>query len=140
MYYKKEIDEVLREYNSSEDGLTSKEAELRLKKYGKNEIQKFKKISSLRIFLSQFKSFLIYILLASTLLAFILGEKIDAVVILVILLLNAILGFFQEYKAEKSIEALRRLTALTAIVIRNKKTMKIDSSEIVPGDIIIIES
>ncbi len=139
MYYKKEIEEVLREFNSNVNGLTQKEADTKLQKYGKNEIQKFKRISALNILLNQFKSFIIYVLLAATILAFILGEKTDAIVILVIVILNAILGFFQEFKAEKSIEALRKLTTPTAVVIRNNKTIKVKSSEIVPGDVILIE-
>ena len=139
MYHKKEAGEVLKELNSNTHGLSSKEALIRLKKHGKNEIQKFKKISPLFIFLNQFRSFIIYVLLAATVLAFVLGETTDAIVILVIVILNALLGFVQEYKAEKSIEALRKLSAPTATVLRDNKTIRINSSEIVPGDIIIIE-
>ncbi len=139
MYYKKEADAVLKEFNTSLDGLTKKEAGLRIGKYGKNVIQKFSSVSPLKVFLNQFKSFIIYILLAAAVLAFVLGEKIDTVVILAIVVINALLGFFQEFKAEKSIEALRKLSTPTAVVIRDGKTIKIESAEIVPGDIIVIE-
>jgi len=139
MYYKKEAEEVLKELSTSLDGLTEKEVSLRIKKYGKNVIQKFKTASPIKIFLGQFRSFIIYILLAAAVLAFVLGEKIDTVVILAIVIINAFLGFFQEFKAEKSIEALRKLSTPTAVVTRNGKTIKIESAEIVPGDIIVIE-
>ncbi len=139
MYYKEEADEVLKELGSSIDGLSQKEVNLRIKKYGKNIIQKFKTVSPIKIFLSQFRSFIIYILLAAAVLAFVLGEKIDTIIILVIVVINAMLGFFQEFKAEKSIEALRKLSAPTVVVTREGKTIKIDSSEIVPGDILVIE-
>ncbi|MBS3167919.1 cation-translocating P-type ATPase [Candidatus Woesearchaeota archaeon] len=139
MYYQKEVNLVLKELNSSKEGLTKKEARLRLKKYGKNQIQKFKKISALKIFISQFKSFIIYILLAAAILALILGEKTDFFVILIIVILNSILGFIQEFKAEKSIEALKKLTSPNATVIRDNKIQQIKSWQIVPGDILVIE-
>src|SRR3989338_4225082 len=139
MYYQKEVNLVLKELNSSKEGLTKKEARLRLKKYGKNQIQKFKKISALKIFISQFKSFIIYILLAAAILALILGEKTDFFVILIIVILNSILGFIQEFKEEKSIEALKKLTSPNATVIRDNKIQQIKSWQIVPGDILVIE-
>ncbi len=139
MYYKKEVTEILKEFRTSYEGLTEEEARLRLKTYGKNIFQKLKKTSILNLFFNQFKNFIIYVLFGSALLAFIFGKKIDAFVILSIVFLNAILGFFQEYKAERSIEALKKLTQPKAIVLRNNKTLSVDSSDIVPGDILILE-
>jgi len=139
MYYQKEVEEVLKELNSSKQGLSSKEANLRLDRYGKNEIQKFKRISPLKIFFSQFKSFIIYILIGAAILALVLGEKLDALVIGAIVIINSIFGFLQEYKAEKSIEALRKLTKPKALVLRDNKTIEINSSDLVPGDILVIE-
>ena len=139
MYHKKEVNEVLKELNANQDGLSKREALQRLEKYGRNEIQRFKKVSPFKMFISQFKSFIIYVLLAAALLSIFLGEKTDAIVILAIVILNALFGFFQEFKAEKSIESLRKLSAPTALVIRDGKTQKIPSAEVVPGDIIVIE-
>ncbi len=139
MYYKKEVSEVLKEFNSSINGITQKDAEERINKYGRNIIQKFRKLSPLKVFINQFKSFIIYVLVAAAILALVLGERLDAVVIFAIVIINAVLGFFQEFKAEKSIEALRKLSNPTTVVIRDGKTQKIESSDVVPGDIVIIE-
>ncbi len=138
-YYQLNKKEVLKELSSSEDGLTSLEAKTRLKKYGFNEIKEEKKITPLKIFLLQFKSFIVYILIAAFIISLLVQEFIDATFIFVIIILNAILGFIQEYKAEKSIEALKKLTAQTSLVLRNNQEQKIPSKELVSGDIILIE-
>ncbi|MEM4336538.1 MAG: calcium-translocating P-type ATPase, SERCA-type [Candidatus Woesearchaeota archaeon] len=140
MYHNKKIEYVFKELNSSEKGLSNAEALKRLETYGRNEIQEGKKISPIKIFINQFKSFLIYILIAATIISFFLGEFVDAVVILSILIINAFLGFFQEYRAEKAIDALKKLAAPKAKVIRDGKYTKINASELVPGDIIFIEA
>jgi len=140
VYYQKEVGEVFKELKTSQNGLSDAEAKKRLEKYGLNKIKEGKKISRLAIFLNQFKSFLIIILLIATVISFFLGEIIDAAVILVIVIFNAVFGFIQEYKAEKSIEALKKLTALKTIVIRNDKEKEIPSEEVVPGDIIVIDT
>nr|MCK4930000.1 calcium-translocating P-type ATPase, SERCA-type [Nanoarchaeota archaeon] len=135
------FDEVIKHFTSSEDnGLTSKEAGLRLEKFGANEIKKRKKISAFQIFVRQFTSFIVMILVAAIVISLLIGEKLDAVVIAVILVFNGIFGFVQEYKAEKAIEALRKLTALKAKVIRNGKEEEVDSRDLVPGDIILLET
>ncbi len=139
MHYK-ELKEVYKELNTSEKGLSSEEAKKRIEKYGLNEIKEAKKISPLKIFFSQFNNFIIYILLAALGISIFLGEKIDAVVIGVILILNAFMGFIQEYKAEKAIEALKKMASLKAKVIRNGQEQKIDASELVLGDIILLET
>src|SRR3989338_8496226 len=105
MQYSKKADDVLKELNVAAGGLSSSEAKRRLEQYGLNEIREEKKISPLKIFISQFKSVVIWILIAATIVSTILGEYVDAVVIAVILALIAVLGFIQEYKAEKAIDA-----------------------------------
>ncbi len=121
-------------------GLSEEEAEKRIKQYGYNEIKSQKKISPWKIFIAQFKSLLILILVIAVIISAFMGEWIDATVIFVILILNAIMGFIQEYKAEKSIEALKRMAGLKAVVLREGVKKKIDVKNIVPGDILILET
>ncbi|MCH8003735.1 MAG: cation-translocating P-type ATPase [Nanoarchaeota archaeon] len=136
----KSIDEVFKELNTEKEGLTEREAEIRLKKYGFNEIKEAKKISPLIIFIRQFRSIVIYILIFALIISIFLGETVDAIVIGIIVIANAILGFVQEYKAEKSIDALKKLASLKATVIREGKDKEIDSKQLVPGDIIKLET
>ncbi|MBI4439602.1 calcium-translocating P-type ATPase, SERCA-type [Candidatus Woesearchaeota archaeon] len=131
---------VLKKLNSSQKGLSQQEAEARLKQYGFNEIKEAKKISPWEIFLRQFKSIVIWILVAATIISAFLAEYVDAIVILVIIVLIAVLGFIQEYRAEKSIEALKRLASLKATVLRDGKKAEIDAKDVVPGDIIFLET
>jgi len=139
-YYTLNIEEVLKSLKSSEKGLTEEEAKEKLEKYGLNEIEKRKRITPIQIFVRQFTSFIVIILLAAIVISLLIGERLDAVVISIIVVLNGIFGFVQEYKAEKAIEALRKLTALKAKIIRDGKEMEIDSRELVPGDIILLET
>lgn len=138
--YNKKIDDVLLELKTSAKGLTKSQAEERLNKYGLNELKQEKGIHPLKIFFEQFTSPLVWILLVALVVSIIFKEVPDAIVIGVIILLNAILGFVQEYRAEKSIEALQKMASLQAKVIRNGKEMKIDSKYVVPGDIIVLET
>lgn len=138
-YHNLEIKEVLRLKNSSLRGLNQNEAESRIAEFGYNELKKEKSFSLVKLFLNQFNDLLIFILIAATIISFIVGELIDAYVIIAILILNAIFGFAQEYKAEKSIELLRKLSSLRAKVIRNNELIEIDSKEVVPGDIVVLE-
>ena len=130
----------MNELKTSAKGLSQKEAEERLKQYGLNEIKEGKKISPWEIFLNQFKSIVILILVIATLISGFLKEYIDAIVIIVIVILIAILGFIQEYRAERAIEALKKLSSLKATVIRDGQKKEIDSKELVPGDIIVLET
>lgn len=138
-YYRKPVNKVIEELDTSMSGLSREEAQKRLEKYGRNEIRRKKPISPLSIFLSQFKDLLIWILIFATVISGITGEYVDMAVIAVILVLNAVLGFYQEYKAERSIEALQKMASLKALVLRKGEPQKIDSAEVVPGDILIIE-
>ncbi len=130
---------VLRELGSKATGLTQKEAEERLHQYGPNQLTEKKKASALKVFLSQFKSFIVYILIAAFFVSLFIGEFIDAGVIAGIIILNAVLGFFQEFKAEKSIEALKKLTAPNTVVIRDGKVREESSLHVVAGDILELE-
>jgi Ca2+-transporting ATPase len=140
MYYDEAADAVIKALNSSEKGLSSEEAENRLEKYGKNELKEEEKTSVVKLFLSQFKSFLIIILMAAALVSIFLGELIDAFVILFTVLLAGVLGFIQEYRAEESIKLLKSLTSPEAMVVRDGKEVKVPSSVIVPGDILLLQS
>ncbi|MEG0772953.1 cation-translocating P-type ATPase [Clostridium sp.] len=121
-------------------GLTNEEAERKLKEYGLNLLENKKKISAIKIFLSQFNDLIIWILIVATLISGIMGDKADAITILIIVFMNAILGFVQEFKTEKSLEALKELASPTAKVIRNEKIEVINSIYLVPGDLLLLES
>ncbi len=140
MYYDQEISSVFGELKTSEKGLSPENAEKRLEEYGKNELEEKEKISVFKLFLSQFKSILILILIIASIVSALLGETIDAIVILFTVFLAGILGFAQEYRAEKAIELLKSLTSPEATVIRNGIEKKIPSTELVPGDIILLQT
>lgn len=133
-------DELYKELKTSPNGLSKDEAKNRLLEYGPNELQRIKRKSKLKLFLEQFKNILIIILIVAALISVFLGEILDAAVIGVIVVLNAVIGFIQEYKAEKAIEALKELAAPQAIVIRDGREVQIPAKELVPGDIILIET
>jgi len=129
-WYKKGANEVFKNLDTSKNGLSEREAAKRLEKVGPNEIAKPSKAIPLIIFLRQFKSILIYILLAAVLISAFLGHWLDAEVIAIILILNAFLGFYQEYRAEKALEALEKLSAPHARVIRDGKEIGILAKDI----------
>jgi Ca2+-transporting ATPase len=135
-----EIKEVFSSLGSTLNGLTRQEAKARLEKFGPNELIEKEKISALKIFIDQFKNFLIIILLAATVVSVFIGEWLDAIVIFGIVVACAILGLYQEYKAEKAVEALKRIAALTARVIRAGEEVEIPSSDIVPGDVVVLRT
>lgn len=134
------VREVLSKLETSEEGLSEEEARKRLEKFGFNELKEMRRESPLQMFLEQFKDMLIIILIVAAVIAALLGEIVDAFAILVIVVLNAILGFVQEYRAEKALEALKQLAAPQARVLRGGKEMRIPAKELVPGDILLIES
>lgn len=121
-------------------GLTLDEVDKRLKQYGLNILEKKKKISSIKIFIEQFNDFIIWVLLGATIISAIMGEKADSITIIIIVIMNAVLGFIQEYKTEKSLEALKQLAAPTAKVIRNNEVKVINAEFLVPGDLVVLES
>lgn len=134
------VTDAFRELQTSERGMSAAEAALRLERYGTNSLPEQKPISRLRIFLHQFQSPLIYILIVAGIVALLLGEEVDASVIFVIVGLNAIIGYIQEYKAEKSVRALKGLVVQKAIVLRDGKEHEIPSEELVPGDVVLLSS
>lgn len=123
-----------------EDGLSTSEVKKRLNKFGFNEIVEKEKTSWWKRLVAQFQDFMVLILLGATLISAFLGEYVDAITILAIVIINAILGFVQEFRAEKSMEALKKLAAPTAHVIRNGTPQQIPAKDLVPGDILILES
>ncbi|WEU40602.1 MAG: calcium-transporting P-type ATPase, PMR1-type [Candidatus Odinarchaeum yellowstonii] len=135
-----EEEELYKELKTSPAGLSKLEAKNRLMDYGLNELRRIKRRSKLELFLEQFKNVLIVILIIAALISVFLGEILDAAVIGVIVVLNAVIGFIQEYKAEKAIEALKELAAPQATVIRDGKEIQIPAKEIVPGDIVLIDT
>jgi Ca2+-transporting ATPase len=138
-YYDANVQDVLKNLKTAESGLTSSQAEKRLIEHGKNILIEKKRVSPFKVFIEQFNSPVVWILIGALIVSFIMGEKVDAVVIMSILVINAILGFFQEYRAEKEIEALKKLVSLKALVIRDGNKKEIDSSELVPGDILLVK-
>ena len=125
---------------TNEQGLNEQEIKKRQKKYGLNKLPEKKPVSSFKIFLSQFKSPLIYILLIAAGISFLLKENIDALIILAAVIINTLIGFFQENKAEESLRKLKQMVEHHSRVIRQNKEHFIKSSELVPGDIIILEA
>jgi Ca2+-transporting ATPase len=135
-----EVPDVLDSLGSKRDGLSHDEAQQRLAQFGYNELAAGEKISPWKIFLEQFKNFLIIILLVAVVLSAVIGEVADAIVIFVIILFAAGLGFVQEYRAERAMEALKRMAAPMASVLRGGKEKEIPASELVPGDIIFLRT
>ena len=138
--YQQSIENLYNLLNSSESGISEKEAKSRLEKYGKNVIEEKKNFEPIKVFLSQFNSFLIYILLIAAAISFFIGHSLDGFVISAIVLLNAFIGFFQQFKAEKAISNLKKLIVPMSTVIRENTVKEIPSSELVPGDIIVLEA
>ncbi|WP_216828044.1 cation-translocating P-type ATPase [Alkalihalobacterium elongatum] len=140
-WYEMEVNEVERSTGTNgTKGLSDKEAQKRLKQYGENKLDEGEKPSALLVFLGQFKDFMVLVLLAATLISGLLGEYIDAITIMIIILLNGVLGFVQERKAEKSLTALKELSAPQLVVLRNGEWTKIPSSMAVVGDIVKVTS
>jgi len=138
-YHSKDIKEIFQELKTSEKGLSSENSKERLTKFGLNEIAQKKKKSKILIFLKQFNSPLIYILFIAMIISFVFNHLVDAYVILVVILINAIIGFVQERKAERAIDALKKLIVAYAKVYRNGEVIKVPSKELVLGDIIFLE-
>ncbi|MFC1665540.1 cation-translocating P-type ATPase [Pseudomonadota bacterium] len=139
-YYQMDPVNVFRSLDSSSTGLTGLEAQRRLAEYGDNRLESSTEINKLTLLFSQFNSFVIYILLAAVLLSFLLGEFIDATVIILILLFTGLIGYFQELSAYNSLAALRKLSTLSARVYRDEHLIEVDASTLVPGDVIAIQA
>jgi Ca2+-transporting ATPase len=139
-WYSQSAEEVLTQIASSAPGLSAQEAAKRLAVDGRNELKEGKRISPLQIFIGQFKSLIIWILIVARIISGVLGETVDAIAILAIVILNAVIGFYQEFSAEKSIAALKNMTAPQAKVRRNGQVISIPAVGIVMGDILTLEA
>ncbi len=139
-HHSRAADEVLSTLKSDRRGLAPTEASRRLAEFGPNELIEKHKVSPWAIFLEQFKNLLIIILLVAVALSAVLGEVADAIVIFAIVLFAAVLGFLQEHRAERAMEALKRMAAPTATVLRDGQELEIASRELVPGDIILLRT
>lgn len=138
--YRLQIVELFGKLNARAEGLYSQEAAERLSAFGPNALQEKKKKPVWVLFFAQFKDFMILVLIAAALLAGVMGDKTDMFIILVIILLNSIMGFVQEYRAEKAMEALKKMTVTHAQVIRDGRQTVVSSTALVPGDIVWLEA
>jgi Ca2+-transporting ATPase len=139
-WHQKDIENIIDELHSSPHGLSGDEARKRLEKYGLNVLKEKKKKTPFMMFLDQFRDFMILVLIAAAIVSGIVGELTDTIAIVVIVVLNAVIGFVQEYRAEKAIAALKKMAAPTATVLRNGVIENIPASRIVPGDFVILEA
>ncbi|MDA8345726.1 MAG: HAD-IC family P-type ATPase [Thermaerobacter sp.] len=121
-------------------GLSEHEAKRRLAQYGPNELPKPKRRSFFRVFLEQFRDFMVLVLLGATAVSLVLGEVGDAVTIILIVIVNAVLGSLQEFRAERSLEALKEMSAPTARVRRDGEEVRIPAADVVPGDVLLLEA
>ncbi len=137
-YYANNFQDAITSLNSSISGLTDEEAKKRLEEYGPNELPKARRFNAITIFINQFKDSLILLLIFAGILSLLLHEFVEAIAIFAIVLLNALLGFIQEFRAEKSIAALEKISAPIANVLRGGKEQKIPVREIVLGDILVL--
>lgn len=146
MWYTKELNQVFNELNTRQGGLTEDEANKRLEKYGANNLKEKKKESLFIKFIKQFNDFMIIVLIIAAIISAIVaktngsGDYIDSIIIIAIVIFNAIMGLIQEEKAEKSLEALKKMSAPNAKVRRNGKIQEIEASKVVPGDIVMLEA
>lgn len=141
MWFKKSIQEVIQELNTdSISGITSEEAKIRIEKYGQNKLAEKKKKSILILLFEQINDVLIYILLAAAVVSALLNEISDAIIIGIVIILNAVIGLIQESKAEKALESLKKLSVPKALVKRDGKIIEISSEDVVLGDIVILDA
>ncbi|OIP60760.1 MAG: ATPase [Nitrospirae bacterium CG2_30_41_42] len=139
-WHQKSIENIVDELHSSPHGLSGDEARKRLEKHGLNVLKEKEKKTPFMMFLDQFRDFMILVLIAAAIVSGIVGELTDTIAIVVIVVLNAIIGFVQEYRAEKAMAALKKMAAPTATVIREGKPADISASELVPGDIVLLDA
>lgn len=140
-YYNQEPKALAQNFGTNlEQGLSARQVKTLFEKYGANKLAEAEKDSAVTIFFRQFNDFITIVLMITTLVSALLGEVVDSVAILAIIVMNAVLGFIQEYRAEKSLDALKQLTAPMAKVIRGGRQLQINAEELVPGDIIVLEA
>ena len=140
VWHSQSAEDVLLKLRSAATGLSATDAAQRLAANGPNELKEGKRISPLQIFLRQFKSLIIWILIAAGVISGVLGEVVDCIAIFAIVVLNAVIGFYQEFNAEKSIAALKKMTAPQAKVRRDGQVTSIAAAGIVTGDLLVLEA
>ena len=141
VWHKKEISDALADLDSFPGGLSSEEAQRRLVQYGPNELKEKTRAHPFMIFLAQFRDFMILVLIAAAIISGFIGEFSDTLAIIVIVLINAVIGFLQEYRAEKAMAALKKMAASYATVLRDGSlSVKSPASGLVPGDIVMLEA
>jgi Ca2+-transporting ATPase len=139
-FHQKSVEETLAELKSNRRGISVEEAQTRLAEYGPNELKEKRRKTPLMMFLGQFADFMILVLIAAAVVSGVIGEATDSFAIMVIVLLNAVLGFTQEYRAERAISALKKLDAPNATVVREGLPATVPASSLVPGDIVMLEA
>jgi len=139
-WYRLNIEDVYELLGSQKQGLSSQEADEKLLEAGYNQLEEGKKKTVAGILLAQFKDVMILILLAAAIISGFIGDMTDTVVILVIVILNAVIGFFQEYRAEKAMQALKKMAIAQAKVLRDGNITLLSATELVPGDIVVLEA
>jgi Ca2+-transporting ATPase len=139
-WYHLTADEALRELETTSAGLSPAEATDRLQRFGPNTLREEKAISPWHLLLAQFKNFLILLLIAATGLSLLLGHTLDAVVIFSIVIVSALLGFYQEFRAERAMQALKAMASPTASVVRGGEPVEVASAEVVPGDVLLLSA
>ncbi|MDH3347039.1 MAG: HAD-IC family P-type ATPase, partial [Desulfobulbaceae bacterium] len=140
MFHHQPLKTLLKKLGTSTQGLTEDEASARLRQYGPNRILTETSINPLLIFINQFRNFIIYILLFAVLFSLLINEYIDSIIILIILITNSLIGFFQELSAEKSLESLKKISKTSAKVFRDGILLVVNSEELVIGDHIFLEA
>jgi Ca2+-transporting ATPase len=139
-WYQRDTEDIFEELHSSKDGLSAAGAEERFRTYGANVLEEKKKVTPFMMFLGQFRDFMILVLIAAAFVSGALGEMSDTIAIIAIVILNAVVGFIQEYRAEKAVAALKGMAALMATVMRDGKLEDITASGLVPGDIVLLDA
>lgn len=140
VWYQLNKEEVLKEFHTGSPGLSSSSIPALQEKFGRNVLKEAKRKSKLSILLSQFKDVMIVILIIAAVISFLVGEHTDAYVILAIIIGNAWIGYVQEYNAEESVRMLQKMSAQSALVLRDNHPTEVEASELVPGDIILLEA
>jgi Ca2+-transporting ATPase len=139
-WHQKDVARVMEELGSSPGGLSTEEALRRLGRYGSNALQEKKKKTLLMMLGDQFKDFMIIVLMVAAVISGVIGDLSDTIAIVVIVVLNAVIGFIQEYRAEAAMAALKKMAAATATVVRNGAPATINGADIVPGDMVLLEA
>lgn len=139
-FYRQSEEELFKKFKSSGKGLDNQQVTSLREKVGLNVLDQAPKKTQFAIFISQFKDLMILILTIAAVISFVVGERVDAYVIVAIIIGNALIGFYQEYNAENAVQMLQKMSAQHALVLRNNKPSKVDSSDLVPGDIVLLEA